>query len=124
MVRIFVSSRRPCDSEAFATSSYGTNFAQPLSAGTLVRAARKVVLPWAMGAMVPPVPCGLLRSKFSLAMSSSFYLFSVHLRASRHGGQPSPCRLARHPKLLVLASPTSANATVGAPFALTARKGW
>jgi hypothetical protein len=45
IVRIFVASRRPWDSEALATSSYGTNFAQPLSAATLVSAAVSVVLP-------------------------------------------------------------------------------
>jgi hypothetical protein len=45
IVRIFVSSRRPCDSEAFATWSYETNFAQPLSAATLVSAEVSVVLP-------------------------------------------------------------------------------
>ena len=43
IVRILVSSRRPCDSEAFATWSYGTNFAQPLSDETLVSAAVSVV---------------------------------------------------------------------------------
>src|SRR4029077_6776243 len=69
MVRIFVSSRRPCDSDALATSSYGTNFAQPLSAATLVSAAVKVVLPWSMWPMVPTFTCGLDRSNFSLAMS-------------------------------------------------------
>jgi hypothetical protein len=31
MVMTFDSSRRPCDSEALATSSYGMNLAQPLS---------------------------------------------------------------------------------------------
>jgi hypothetical protein len=31
MVMTFDSSRRPCDSEALATSSYEMNFAQPLS---------------------------------------------------------------------------------------------
>src|SRR5688500_4133712 len=70
MVRIFVASRRPCDSDAFATSSYGTNFAQPLSAATFVSAAVRVVLPWSMCPMVPTLTCGLERSNFSLAMSS------------------------------------------------------
>src|SRR6187431_752669 len=69
MVRILVSSRRPCDSEAFATSSYGTNLAQPLSAATLVSAAVRVVLPWSMWPMVPTFTCGFERSNFSLAMS-------------------------------------------------------
>src|SRR5437870_3227925 len=69
MVRIFVSSRRPCDSDALATSSYDTYFAQPLSAATLVSAAVRVVLPWSMCPMVPTFTCGLLRSNFSLAMS-------------------------------------------------------
>src|SRR4029077_9510502 len=68
IVRILVSSRRPCDSEAFATSSYGTNLAQPLSAATFVSAAVKVVLPWSICPIVPTFTCGLLRSNFSLAM--------------------------------------------------------
>src|SRR3984893_9431166 len=70
MVRIFVSSRRPCDSEALATSSYDTTLAQPLSAATFVSAAVRVVLPWSMCPMVPTFTCGLLRSNFSLAMSN------------------------------------------------------
>src|SRR5436190_4664698 len=70
MVRIFVSSRRPCDSDAFATSSYGTNLAHPLSAATFVSAAVSVVLPWSICPMVPTFTCGLLRSNFSLAMST------------------------------------------------------
>ena len=68
---IFVSSRRPCDSEALATSSYEMNFAQPLSADTLVSAAVRVVLPWSMWPMVPTLTCGLERSNFSFAMSSA-----------------------------------------------------
>src|SRR4029077_18863161 len=68
MVRILVSSRRPCDSEAFATSSYGTNFAHPLSAATFVSAAVRVVLPWSMCPIVPTFTCGLDRSNFSLAI--------------------------------------------------------
>src|SRR5207302_11087468 len=71
MVMTFDSSRRPCDSDAFATSSYEMNFAQPLSEATLVSAAVKVVLPWSMCPMVPTFTCGLLRSNFSLAMSST-----------------------------------------------------
>src|SRR5437588_9710108 len=71
MVRILVSSRRPCDSDALATSSYGTNFAHPLSDATFVRAAVKVVLPWSICPIVPTFTCGLLRSNFSLAMSST-----------------------------------------------------
>src|SRR3954453_1184397 len=47
------------------------NFAQPLSDDTLVRAAVRVVLPWSMWPMVPTLTCGLLRSNFSLAMSST-----------------------------------------------------
>src|SRR5207249_11109560 len=47
------------------------NFAHPLSAATLVSAAVKVVLPWSMCPMVPTLTCGLLRSNFSLAMSST-----------------------------------------------------
>src|SRR3989442_8175361 len=37
---------------------------------TLVRAAVNVVLPWSMCPMVPTFTCGLLRSNFSLAMST------------------------------------------------------
>src|SRR5207237_8251321 len=70
MVMTFDSSRRPCDSDALATSSYEMNFAQPLSAATLVSAAVRVVLPWSMCPMVPTFTCGLLRSNFSLAMST------------------------------------------------------
>src|ERR1700730_17874170 len=70
MVITFDSSRRPCDSEALATSSYEMNFAHPLSAATLVSAAVRVVLPWSMCPMVPTFTCGLLRSNFSLAMST------------------------------------------------------
>src|SRR5438045_23398 len=46
------------------------NFAQPLSAATLVSAAVSVVLPWSMCPIVPTFTCGLLRSNFSLAMST------------------------------------------------------
>ena len=46
------------------------NFAQPLSADTLVSAAVRVVLPWSMCPMVPTFTWGLLRSNFSLAMSA------------------------------------------------------
>src|SRR3954471_9328507 len=66
----FDSSRRPCDSGAFATSSYEMNLAQPLSAATLVSAAVRVVLPWSICPIVPTFTCGLLRSNFSLAMSA------------------------------------------------------
>src|SRR5258708_151183 len=72
----FDSSRRPCDSEALATSSYEMNFAQPLSDDTLVRAAVRVVLPWSMWPMVPTLTCGLLRSNFSLAISAILALRS------------------------------------------------
>src|ERR687890_2667188 len=68
MVRIFVASRRPCDSLAFATSSYGMNFAQPLSDATFVNAAVSVVLPWSMCPIVPTFTCGLERSNFSFAI--------------------------------------------------------
>src|SRR6185436_19612542 len=54
------------------------NFAQPLSAATLVNAAVSVVLPWSMWPMVPTLTCGLERSNFSLAIvvvpSSRVYL--------------------------------------------------
>src|SRR6476619_2892311 len=74
MVRIFVSSRRPCDSLALATSSYGTNFAHPLSAATFVSAAVSVVLPWSMWPMVPTLTWGLDRSNFSFAISPALAL--------------------------------------------------
>src|SRR5712664_2129235 len=58
MVRILVASRRPCEAEAFATSSYEMNFDQPLSAETLVSAAVRVVLPWSTWPMVPTLTYG------------------------------------------------------------------
>src|SRR5438093_6674547 len=64
------------------------NFPQPLSAETFVRAAVRVVLPWSMWPMVPTFTCGLLRSNFSLAMSSTplrFYcepLLALALRSA------------------------------------------
>src|SRR5712664_1903637 len=70
MVITFDSSRRPCDSDALATSSYEMNFAQPLSDDTFVSAAVRVVLPWSICPIVPTFTCGLLRSNFSLAMST------------------------------------------------------
>src|SRR6185295_4579530 len=69
MVRILVASRRPCDSGAFATSSYGTYFAHPLSAATFVSAAVNVVFPWSMWPIVPTFTCGFERSNFSFAIS-------------------------------------------------------
>src|SRR4051812_48090295 len=43
-----------------------------------------------MWPMVPTLTCGLLRSNFSLAMSSTpSSLSNVHPRAPRYGGQPS-----------------------------------
>ena len=42
-----------------------------VAADTLVSAAVSVVLPWSMCPMVPTLTCGLLRSNFSLAMSST-----------------------------------------------------
>src|SRR5256884_8616306 len=68
MVRILVASRRPWEADAFATSSYETNFDQPLSADTFVSAAVRVVLPWSTWPMVPTLTCGFFRSNFSLAM--------------------------------------------------------
>src|SRR3982074_125616 len=53
------------------------NFAQPLSADTLVSAAVKVVFPWSMCPMVPTFTCGLLRSNFSLAMSTILVVCAV-----------------------------------------------
>ena len=63
-----MSSRRPCDSDALATSSYGTYFAHPLSAATFVSEAVKVVLPWSMCPIVPTFTCGFERSNFSFAI--------------------------------------------------------
>src|SRR5688572_8543343 len=80
----FVSSRRPCDSLAFATSSYDTNFAQPLSAATFVSAAVSVVLPWSMWPIVPTLTWGLDRSNFSLAM----FLARLVCRARLQPRQP------------------------------------
>src|SRR2546423_1154085 len=56
------------------------NFAQPLSAATLVSAAVNVVFPWSMCPMVPTFTCGLLRSNFSLAMSNDPRVSSVSAR--------------------------------------------
>src|SRR5712692_190127 len=60
------------------------NLAQPLSAATLVSAEVRVVLPWSMCPMVPTFTCGLLRSNFSLAMSTILALFT----SRRHEGHP------------------------------------
>src|SRR5881396_2244140 len=68
MVRIFVGSRRPSFSDAFATSSYALNVARPFLACTAVMAAVRVVLPWSTCPMVPTLMCGLVRSNFFLAM--------------------------------------------------------
>src|SRR5512140_1472064 len=105
MVRILVASRRPCEAEALATSSYDTNFDQPLSADTLVRAAVKVVLPWSTWPIVPTLTCGFFRSNFSLAMGRAprWVLLVKCCRASLCGGggllrqSPEICnqRLAR-----------------------------
>src|ERR1700720_410952 len=70
MVRILVASRRPCAAEALATSSYGTNFDQPLSADTLVMAAVRVVLPWSTCPMVPTFTCGFVRSNLFFAIAA------------------------------------------------------
>src|SRR5690606_2976560 len=86
MVRIFVSSRRPCDSDALATSSYGTNLAQPLSAATLVSAAVSVVLPWSIWPIVPTFTCGFERSNFSFAIALRPRLNGV----LRHRGAGTP----------------------------------
>ena len=59
------------------------NFAQPLSADTLVSAAVSVVLPWSMCPMVPTFTCGLLRSNFSLAMSAILVVLSVPFALAR-----------------------------------------
>src|SRR5437870_13584576 len=94
MVRILVASRRPWAADALATSSYDTNFDQPLSADTLVSAAVKVVLPWSTWPMVPTFTCGFFRSNFAFAMVvllAGYYLFGSCPR----GGPftPVPCSL-------------------------------
>src|SRR5882757_3113884 len=72
MVKIFVGSRRPCDSEAFATWSYDTKVVvQPLATDTFVNAAVSVVLPWSTCPIVPTLQCGFVRSNFCLAMGLS-----------------------------------------------------
>src|SRR5215216_1131101 len=69
MVRIFVASRRPCEADALATSSYEMYLVpHPLSDETLVSAAVVVVFPWSTWPMVPTFTCGLVRSNFALAM--------------------------------------------------------
>src|SRR3954454_11911158 len=71
MVRIFVASRRPCDADAFATSSYEMYLVPyPLSAEIFVRAAVNVVLPWSTWPIVPTFTCGFVRSNFSLATAA------------------------------------------------------
>src|SRR6267143_5054181 len=71
MVRILVASRRPWAAEALATSSYGTNLDQPLSAITFVSAAVKVVLPWSTCPIVPTFTCGFVRSNFPFDTAST-----------------------------------------------------
>src|SRR3954451_12314805 len=68
------------------------NFAQPLSDDTLVRAAVRVVLPWSMWPMVPTLTCGLLRSNFSLAMSSAPSSLSASTFAGRATVNNLRCR--------------------------------
>src|SRR5437762_11457968 len=81
MVRIFVASRRPCDADAFATSSYETYFVfQPWSAETLVRAAVNVVLPWSTWPTVPTFTCGFVRSNFAFAIVVILLVLSLDLR--------------------------------------------
>src|SRR4051812_24036475 len=99
IVRIFVSSRRPCDSDAFATSSYGTNFAHPLSAATFVSAAVRVVLPWSMCPIVPTFTCGLDRSNFSLAIEVRLRL-SVRCSAGSASRNPAYRVRFAEPRLL------------------------
>src|SRR5437762_1407410 len=80
MVRIFVASRRPCDADAFATSSYETYFVfQPWSAETLVRAAVNVVFPWSTWPIVPTFTCGLVRSNFAFAIVVFLWFSSAAL---------------------------------------------
>src|SRR5207244_3777939 len=70
-VKILVASRRPCDSDAFATWSYVTYVASPFSAATFVSAAVNVVLPWSTCPIVPTFTWGFVRSNFAFAMLSS-----------------------------------------------------
>src|SRR5262249_23500362 len=102
--------RRPCDSLAFATSSYGTNFAHPLSAATFVNAAVSVVFPWSMCPIVPTFTCGFDRSNFS---------FAIALRSVCHGAEaPSPQNL---PSIPVRAEPVEPRAEVGPPSTSSGR---
>src|SRR5215212_9315323 len=59
------------------------NFAQPLSAATLVSAAVRVVLPWSMWPIVPTLTWGLERSNFSFAMTR---LRSLRVRTRPRAG--------------------------------------
>src|SRR5881392_691441 len=89
---------RSFSSGALSISSKLRASALPFSASTLVMAAVGVVLPWSMWPMVPTFTCGLLRSNFSLAMSSTplrFYsLVAAHPSAFafRFGGQRGSLR--------------------------------
>ena len=84
IVRILVASRRPCDSEALATSSYGMYLVpQPRSAEILVSAAVRVVFPWSTWPMVPTFTCGFFRSNFAFAMARVPVEMWVPLSASR-----------------------------------------
>src|SRR5712671_8175222 len=79
MVRILVASRRPWAAEALATSSYGTNLDQPLSADTLVSADVRVVLPWSTCPIVPTFTCGFVRSNLAFAMMLAFHFRNYFL---------------------------------------------
>ena len=72
MVRIFVASRRPCASEALATSSYVIALANPFFDWTVAMADVSVVLPWSTWPIVPTLTCGLVHSKISLAILVPF----------------------------------------------------
>src|SRR5205085_10758672 len=85
IVRIFVASRRPCDSDAFATWSYATyDVPQPLSAETFVSAAVSVVLPWSTWPMVPTFTCGLSRLNLLLAIERPRQNVEASKRRSVH----------------------------------------
>src|SRR5438105_2148791 len=91
------------------------NFAQPLSEATLVSAAVKVVLPWSMCPIVPTFTCGLLRSNFSLAMSSTSSRVLLDYVMPRRPPSPFGLRWTTFAQILVACQPKLAKrAKVGA----------
>ena len=88
-----MSSRRPCDSDAFATSSYEMYFAQPFAAATFVNAAVSVVFPWSMWPIVPTFTWGFDRSNFSFAMAvSRCFVVAASREAPVNTCSPFDCR--------------------------------